>query len=87
MPPKTPNIPRTKRPAKPKTKKQAPAPAKKSKQGGKREGAGRKPVFGETMITRSITMLPASWEKVSLEAEKQSVSQGNIIQQLVMEKL
>jgi hypothetical protein len=64
-----------------------PPKTKKSNRGGKREGAGRKPVFGETMITRSITMLPASWEKVSIEAEKQSVSQGNVIQQLVMEKL
>ena len=52
--------------------------------GGKREGAGRKPMYGTPMVTRSITMREDAWEIVEDEAAREGLSQGDWIQRRIL---
>lgn len=52
--------------------------------GGKRKGAGRKPMYGAPMVTRSITMREDAWEIVKDEAAGNGLSQGDWIQRRIL---
>ena len=51
--------------------------AKKSQLGGKRPGAGRKPIADEAMVNQNFRCLPSQWErwKAAADAAGKSLSQ------------